>query len=75
MKIFVKATDIKWDVDEVEDLDNLPNELEVELSLDFFIENSENKDILEMEISEYVSDEISNITGFCHAGFVIEGEN
>lgn len=32
------------------------------------------EDIEDDDVEEYLSDEISNITGFCHKGFTIEGE-
>lgn len=33
------------------------------------------EDIEDDDVEEYLSDEISNITGFCHKGFTIEGED
>jgi hypothetical protein len=56
----VIVTDIEYDTDEV-DVD-LPTTLEIEVPSEF---------IDEEEICEFVSEEISNITGFCHNGFVI----
>ena len=58
----MKATNIEWDVsdleeDELEDLD-LPTEIEIP-------EGMEDED----DISDYISD----VTGFCHYGFVLEG--
>jgi hypothetical protein len=53
------ATDIKYDTDG-EDID-LPSQLEIEVP----------DNIEEDEIDEYISDEISNITGFCHFGFTL----
>ena len=41
----------------------LPTELEIEVPDDL-------KD--EVDIEEYLSDEISNVTGFCHLGFLIK---
>lgn len=52
----MKAINIQWDVDEKEDLEFLPDEIE--------IPNGIND---EEEISDYISDE----TGFCHKGFEI----
>ena len=54
----VKVTNIKYDTDG-EDVD-LPKEIEIEIPSD--VEGEE-------EIEEYVSNEISNKTGFCHKGF------
>lgn len=55
MKYTVK--NIKYDTDG-EDID-LPTELEIEIP-DYIEED---------DIDGYLSDEISNITGFCHYGF------
>ena len=53
----MKATSIKWDVDFEEDLELLPTEIEIPNGMDD-----------EEEISDYISD----VTGFCHYGFVLE---
>lgn len=53
----MKATNIEWDVDDLEDLDYLPTEIEIPEGM-----------IDEEEISDYISDE----TGFCHNGYVLE---
>lgn len=50
----MKAINIKWDMDFEEDLEMLPNELEIPNGMTD-----------EEEISDYISDE----TGFCHYGF------
>jgi hypothetical protein len=43
----------------------LPSELEIEVP----------DDLTEQEdIEDYLSDEISNVTGYCHKGFLIKGE-
>ena len=52
------VTDIKYDTDG--ELIDLPTVLEIVVPVE--IEDG-------YEINEYVSDEISNITGFCHKGF------
>jgi len=52
------VTDIEFDTDG-EELD-LPTSMTIEVPDD--IEN-------EYDIEEYISDEISNISGFCHFGF------
>ena len=54
----MKVTNIEWDVDRAEDLEFLPTEIDVPDGLD------------EDEISDYITD----LTGFCHKGFVIERE-
>ena len=53
--------DIKWDTDgqHIE----LPTELIIIIPNDVFLEMNE------YDIEEYISDEISDITGFCHRGF------
>jgi hypothetical protein len=55
-----KVTDIKYDTDG-EEID-LPKELEIEV-----LEELETED----DFFDYISDEISNITGFCHNGFSV----
>ena len=50
----MKAINIIWDVDFEEDLENLPNEIEIPNGMTD-----------EEEISDYITDEI----GFCHKGF------
>lgn len=57
------VTNIKWDTDG-EDID-LPKEMEVELP-EYIDETDED------EVDEYVSDYISDETGFCHYGFDIK---
>ena len=60
----MKAVNIKWDVDELEDLDNLPTEVEIP---DNLIDNNEDfdQDYYYSDISDWLSDEY----GFCHFGF------
>lgn len=53
----MRATNIIWDVDNKEDLEFLPTEIELPVGM-----------IDEDEISDYISDE----TGFCHMGFELE---
>ena len=53
----MKTTNIKWDVDDQEDLEYLPTEIKIPEGMT----DSE-------EISDYISDE----TGFCHGGFLLE---
>ena len=55
--------DIEYDTDGAKV--DLPKRLEIEVPDD--VTDRE-------EIEETLSDEISNITGFCHFGFLIEGE-
>lgn len=52
------ATNIKFDTDG--EVVELPKLLEIEIPNDITDQQ---------EIDDYVSDEISNITGFCHYGF------
>jgi hypothetical protein len=59
----IKVTKITWDTDN--EIVDLPNEIELTVP--------ENLNTYE-EIEEYVSNEISNITGFCHLGFSTEPE-
>lgn len=53
----MKATNILWAVDCEEDLEFLPMEIDIP-----------NDMTDEEEISDYISD----VTGFCHKGFVLE---
>ena len=55
----MKATDIIWDVDSGEDAVSLPNEIKIP-------EGMTDED----DISDYLSD----TTGFCHKGYVLERE-
>lgn len=50
----MKAINIEWDVDYLEDLENLPQEIEIPNGI---------------EDDDEISDYISNYTGFCHKGF------
>ena len=56
----VVVSNIKYDTDG-EKID-LPKTLTISIP----------SDIDEVDVEEFISDEISNITGFCHFGFVIE---
>lgn len=51
-----RATHIQWDVDEEEDLEELPDSMDIPKGKD------------EDEIADYLSDQ----TGFCHDGFDLE---
>jgi len=53
----MKAINIKWDVDCPEDLENLPEEIEIP------------DDLLDYEYEDETSDYITDLTGFCHYGF------
>ena len=53
----MKATDIIWDVDYEEELENLPTEIEIPDGMDD-----------DDEISDYISEK----TGFCHKGFKLD---
>ena len=54
-----KVIHIEWDVDDEKQLEDLPTEIEIP-----------NEITDEDEISDYISDE----TGFCHKGFVLDYE-
>jgi hypothetical protein len=51
----VKAVDIEWDVDEPEDLEDLPKEIVIPEEI--------------RDDEDAISDYISDVTGFCHTGF------
>lgn len=61
----VTITDIDYDTDGVRI--KLPKTLKIVIPDDIDITDKE-------DVEQFLSDEISNITGFCHKGFVIEGE-
>jgi len=58
------VTNIEFDTDG--EIVELPNQLEIEIPIDI---------VDKEEIDDFVSDEISNITGFCHYGFQLELTN
>lgn len=53
----MKAVDILWDTDSLEDLELLPKEIEIPSG---------------MTDAEEISDYITDLAGFCHRGFRIE---
>lgn len=55
----MKAINIKWDVDSEDELDDLPKEVEIPH---------------EMTDTDEISDYLSDLTGFCHAGFALDNE-
>lgn len=55
----MKAVNILWDVDDPKDLKSLPTEIEIPDGMDE-----------EDDISDYLSD----VTGFCHRGFMLDQE-
>lgn len=57
---YLKAVNIKWDVDCAEDLDSLPKEVLIPSG---------------MEDPEEMSDYLSDLTGFCHKGFSLRKEH
>lgn len=56
----MKAINIEWDVDCEEDLKFLPTEIDIP---DYMVTDGEYED----EISDYISD----LTGYCHKGFLL----
>jgi hypothetical protein len=63
MKREFVVRDIEYDTDG-EEIDDLPETLTITVP----------EDIEDEDVEQYLSDEISNQTGFCHYGFTIEGE-
>lgn len=55
------AKNIMWDVDYQEDIDTLPKEIEIPSNIE--------------DDDEAISNYISNKTGFCHFGFILERIN
>lgn len=64
----MKAINIKWDVDYPEDLENLPEEIEIPNDV-LGYEDGDDVDEYMDEVSDYISD----VTGFCHFGFDLIG--
>jgi len=62
--VAVTAFDIAWDSDDVSDI---PKTIDLVIPADIFA--GEIVDDYEQIIDDYISDEISNESGFCHAGF------
>jgi len=63
MKREFVVRDIEYDTDG-EEIDDLPETLTITVPEEIEADN----------VEQYLSDEISNQTGFCHYGFTIEGE-
>lgn len=57
---YLKAVNIEWDVDCAEDIDLLPKEVQIPAG---------------MTDPEAISDYLSDLTGFCHKGFVLRKEH
>ena len=59
------VTDIEYDVDgyDIDEIANLPKTLKINVPDDL--------NLKDYEIIDYLGDEISNITDFCHKGFSI----
>ena len=66
MKKTFNITNIIFDADSPEELEGVSTELTIEVDTSQF-EN-------DVELEEYISDEISNQTGFCHAGYCVSPE-
>ena len=60
----MKACNIYWDIEYEWQLEELPEEIEIDPN-DLGIEEGDDCET----IIDLVSDYISNITGFCHCGF------
>lgn len=54
----MKAINIQWDVDDEKDLEFLPTEIEI-------------PDDINVEDDDEISDYLSDVTGFCHKGFIL----
>lgn len=58
-EIYLKATNIEWDVDSEEDKEFLPTEIDL-------------PDWIKKDDYDAIEDYLSNETGFCHKGYVLE---
>jgi len=65
----VIVTNIQWDTDN-EEIEGLKNKMTIIIPKEEF-ENAdiENAEELEQFIDDFINDEISNLSGFCHFGF------
>lgn len=69
-KIKVRIYEIEYDTDGDEELkESLPKEMEIEI--DDYIMNKDKEEI-KNEINQEVSDYITDMTGFCHYGFLFD---
>ena len=62
----MKACNIYWDIEYEWQLEELPEEIEIDPN-DLGIKEGDDSRV----IIESVSDYISNVTGFCHCGFTL----
>ena len=56
------VTNVKWDIDYNEDGDFLPTELTIDVPESV------------TDVEEFISDKLSDITGYCHEGFAVTPE-
>lgn len=61
----IKVYGIKWDTDTKEELDGVPTTVNFSISSEDFNDFYEDENGLE----EFISDKISDISGFCHDGW------
>ena len=61
----INVFEIDWDIDEEDIEDGVSLETSMTLETDEEFEDDD-------ELEEWISDEISNETGFCHRGFLYE---
>lgn len=61
----MKAINIQWDVDYEDGLENLPTEIEIP---DEVVDGVD-----EYDYCDVISDYITDVTGFCHFGYDLEG--
>lgn len=59
-----RAFDIQWDIDDENELADLPSTMDFEIRL----ETDENQ-LIPDEVEDTISDELTSRTGFCHNGF------
>lgn len=63
----MKAINILWSVDSEDELEMLPDEIEIPNEV---IADAEDDDDYQEAISDYISD----VTGYCHCGFELDDE-
>ncbi len=66
----ITVTGIEWDTEDVEDTSYLPTKPVLTIEKEFFeSEDIDDLEDLQVIISDYISDKLSDEFGFCHNGF------
>ena len=66
---YVKVFGIKWDADDMSDVEDLPKEIEVPVTLSMIESEVDSIDEVDEIVEEYISNYLSDNYGFTHDGF------